>query len=168
VSLGEPKQDVTALTRSFLDTHWPDGEAGDLPPDSGIERPDFIELRTENEAGQARKGVDYTNEYVLVAETSERGHEYADLELFSVNYDAACFIEIATPRSRDRREDLWTAVRRVCEGGRKRSSDPGTPGDWDTLEIRGVPVNDSTFGWWAMECTVGYRADSRTLPMLRS
>jgi len=147
MSIGDPDWDVASATRDMLRNARNAGGSA-FGEATGVDTvPDERVVLSNTEAG---KGIDYTHEYVLVSETGERGFEWADLILESYNADAATFVELATPDSRDRREELWAEV-----------AGSGTPGSWDTLSVESAPVNDDAFNWWAMEVTFIYEASSR-------
>lgn len=148
--------DVAALTRQFIADNW-----GNHPRTTGVAAPDHVELYSEDADGNPRKGVDYTNEYVLVTETGDRGQEYVDGPRDVVDPSASCNLEASTPVSRARREEMWGELLALAEYARKRSE--GTPGNWDTVSIDGAPVDDETFGWWSLEVTWAYSAEARTL-----
>jgi len=143
--------DVGTLTRDFIDTNW-----DSLTDSTGAAKPGNIDLR------QDRKGVDYTNEYVLVSETSTRTEEWVDGPRDVKSGTASAFVEVATPQSRARLDELWSELVVLAEGARKRSATPGTPGDWDTVDTDAVTIPDDAFNWWAMEMEWRYEVQSRT------
>lgn len=158
MTIGDPDWDVAKATRDMLRNARNTGGT-DFGDATGVATvPDSRVVLSNTEAG---KGVDYTQEYVLVSETGERGFEWADLILESYNADAVAFVELATPESRGRREELWEETLEIVKANRKRSAGSGTPGSWDTLSVESAPVNDDAFNWWAMEVTFIYEADSR-------
>jgi len=146
MSIGTPDWDVAGVTRDFTDANW--------PAEGGTE-PENIVLSSEH------KGVDFTEEYVLVSETGERARTYSDLQRNHYDADAVAFIELATPESRDRREEMWDGILEIATQMRKRSA--SLPGNWDTMDVDGAPINDDAFNWWAMEVTFAFNAVSRTL-----
>lgn len=150
--------DVAELTRAFIDTHW-----GTLADSTGPTKPPNIELVTEDSDGNPRKGVDYTEEYILVVETGERTTEYIDGPRDAADLAASCQIEVSTPQSRDRREELLGEMQVLAKGARKRAATPGTPGDWDTADLDATAVDDEVFNWWTVEATWRYRAEARTV-----
>ena len=148
--------DVAALTRDLIDTNW-----GTLPDSANPPEPAHIELLSENNDGRPRKGVDYTEEYILVSETSTRSQEYIDGPMDVVDLSASAFVEVSTPESRQRREELWQELLTISEYARKRSE--GTPGDWDTVIVDGATIDDEIFNWWTYEMEWSYSAEARTL-----
>jgi len=156
MTVSDLEWDVADLTRRLIDTNW-----GNLPESAGVEKPAHVELWSEDNDGNARKGVDYTEEYVLVSETSERSQEYIDGPREAVDLSATAFVEVATPRGRSRREQLWSELLVLAEYARKRSE--GTPGNWDTVDVSGATINDQAFNWWAFELSWDYSAEARTL-----
>jgi hypothetical protein len=156
MTVSDVEWDVASLTRSFIDSNW-----GSLPESAGPEKPQHIELWSEDADGNPRKGVDYTEEYVLVSETSQREQTYADGPRDVVDLSAVAFTEVATPRSRTRREELWSELLLLAEHARKRRA--GTPGGWDTVDVSGATINDQIFNWWAFELQWDYEAEGRTL-----
>lgn len=148
--------DVAKLTRDFLDNNW-----GTAPSSTNASKPANIELLSEDQAGNARKGVDYTEEYILVVETGDRQREYADGPRDVVDLGATCNMEVSTPQSRSRREALWDELLALVEYARKRSE--GTPGDWDTVSMTAAPVDDEVFNWWTLEMEWQYEAEARTI-----
>lgn len=148
--------DVAELTRSFIETNW-----GSHPRTTGVAQPANIELLTEDSDGNARKGVDYTEEYVLLVETGTRDYEYVDGPRDVVDPGATCQFEASTPQGRSRREELWGELLALMEYARKRSE--GTPGNWDTVDLNAATVDDEVFNWWSLEGEVLYSAEARTL-----
>jgi hypothetical protein len=148
--------DVAGLTRDLIDAEW-----GTRPDSQGPAKPAHIELLSEDADGNPRKGVDYTEEYVLVSETSTRGQTYIDGPRDVVDLDAAAFVEASTPAGRERREELWLELLTISEYARKR--DAGTPGGWDTVVVDGATIDDEIFNWWTYEMEWAYRAEARTL-----
>lgn len=144
--------DVASLTRDYIDTNW-----DTLADSTGAAKPANIDLR------QDKKGVDYTNEYILVSETSTRNEEYIDGPRDVKDASASAFVEIATPQGRDRLHEMWQEMVVLSEGARKRSGTPGTPGDWDTVVTDGVTLPDDMFNWWAMEMEWRYEVNARTI-----
>ena len=148
--------DVADLTRQFLVEKW-----GSVPGSTGAAEPANIELLTENASGQARKGVDYTQEYILLSETGRRDREFVDGPREVVDVVATCQFEASTPESRERREAIWQELLALVSYARKRSA--GTPGNWDTVDLRAATVDDEVFGWWALEGEWEYSAEARTV-----
>ena len=107
--------DVASLTRDLIDSNW-----GSLAESSGPAKPANIELLSEDNDGEPRKGVDYTEEYVLVSETSNRGQEYIDGPRDVVDLSAVAYVEVSTPQSRSRREEMWSEMLVLAEYARKR------------------------------------------------
>jgi len=148
--------DVAALTRDFVDQEW-----GQAPASTAAAKPAHVELLSEDEDGQPRKGVDYTEEYVLVAETGSRERPYSDGPREVVDPSASCQMEVSTPEGRSRREELWSELVALAEYARKRSE--GTPGGWDTVTMNAATVDDEVFGWWTLEIEWQYSAEGRTI-----
>jgi len=148
--------DVAELTRTLIDDNW-----GTLTDSADPPKPAHIELYSEDENGNPRKGVDYTEEYILVSETSNREETYIDGPREAVDLSGVAFVEVATPQSRDRREELWSELLVLAEHARKRRE--GTPGGWDTVDVSGATINDQVFNWWAFELSWDYEAEARTL-----
>lgn len=148
--------DVAALTRDLIDNQW-----GALPDSQNPTKPANIELLSEDADGNPRKGVDYTEEYILVSETSTRGQTYIDGPRDVVDLDASAFVEVSTPQGRSRREELWSELLVISTYARKRSA--GTPGGWDTVVVDGATIDDEIFNWWTYELEWSYRAEARTL-----
>lgn len=146
MGIGTPDWDVAGVSRDYIDNNW---------PTEGGTKPANIVLSSEH------KGVDYTEEYILVSETGERARTYSDLQRNHYDADSVAFIELATPESRDRREEMWDGILEVATQMRKRSA--SLPGNWDTMDVDGAPINDDAFNWWAMEVTFAFNAVSRTL-----
>lgn len=144
MGIGTPEWDVAGLTRDYIDANWP-AVGGDKPAE--------VILTTST------KGVDFTKEYILVSETGERTRPYSDLQRDHYDAGAVAFIELATPESRDRREEMWDGILEIATQMRKRSA--SLPGSWDTVDVDGAPVTDQTFNWWAMEVTFVFDATSR-------
>lgn len=150
--------DVASEVRDYIDSNW-----GALAGSAGPSKPAHIELRTEDEDGNPRKGVDYTQEYILVVETGDRDQEYVDGPRDVVDLQASCQMEVSTPQSRARREALFTEMLVLQEGARKKAATPGTPGGWDTATLDTTTVDDEVFNWWTFEGTWTFRAEARTL-----
>lgn len=148
--------DVAALTRDFIDDNW-----GSTPSSTGAEKPTHVELLTEDEDGNPRKGVDYTQEYILVAETGSREQPYIDGPRDVVDPSASCNLEASTPDGRARREEIWNELLALAEYARKRRE--GTPGGWDTVDMNAATVDDEVFNWWTLEIEWQYRAEARTI-----
>lgn len=148
--------DVAELTRQFIADNW-----GNHPRATGAAKPAHIELLTEDEDGNARKGVDYTEEYVLLVETGTRDYEYVDGPRDVVDPGATCQFEASTPEGRARREEIWNELLALAEYARKRAE--GTPGNWDTVDLNAATVDDEVFNWWTLEGEWQYSAEARTL-----
>lgn len=148
--------DVAGLTRDLIDAEW-----GNQPDSTNPTKPENIELLSEDADGNPRKGVDYTEEYILVSETSSRGRTYIDGPMDVVDLDAVAFVEVSTPQGRSRREELWSELLVLAEYARKRRE--GTPGGWDTVVVDGATIDDEIFNWWTYEMEWSYRAEARTL-----
>jgi len=148
--------DVAELTRTLIADNW-----GSLPESSGPSEPAHIELLSEDSDGNPRKGVDYTEEYILVSETSSRGQEYIDGPRDVVDLSGVAFVEVSTPQSRTRREELWSEMLVLAEYARKRRA--GTPGNWDTVDFTAATIDDEVFNWWTFEAQWEYSAEARTL-----
>jgi len=148
--------DVADLTREFIDTNW-----GAAPASTGAAKPANIELLSEDADGNARKGVDYTEEYILVVETGSRERPYSDGPRDVVDPAASCQFEASTPDSRARREELWNELLALVEYARKRAE--GTPGNWDTVDLNAATIDDEAFGWWTLEGEWQYQAEGRTI-----
>lgn len=136
--------DVAALTRDLIDDEW---------DSTNTEKPQFIELVTENDDGATRKRVRRHNEYILFAEQGERTYEYPDLGWNSRSLEAECYAELSTATSRQRRSELLTEVERIAVAHRKRDD---TPGGWDVMQIGFTLVDDENFGWWSAQVTFSY------------
>jgi hypothetical protein len=147
---------VARLTRDFVADNW-DAH----PRATGASEPANIELKTEDAQGQARKGVDYTEEYVLVLETGSREQEYVDGPLDVVDPAASCLMEVSTPESRARREELYRELLGLARYARKRRA--GAPGGWDTVTLTTATVDDEVFGWWTLEMEWQFEAEARTI-----
>lgn len=148
--------DVAGITRDLIDNQW-----GQLPASAGPTKPAHIELFSEDSSGNARTGVDYTEEYILVSETGDRTREYSDGPRDVVDLGASAHLEASTPQGRTRREAIWAELLVIAEYARKRSQ--GTPGDWDTVDVTAAPVDDQVFNWWSLEMTWNYSATGRVL-----
>lgn len=148
--------DVADLTRQFIDDNW-----GQAPQSTGAAKPAHIELLTEDEDGNPRKGVDYTEEYILIAETGSRERPYVDGPRDVVDPSASCNFEASTPQGRARREEIWSELLALVEYARKRSE--GTPGNWDTVDLNAATVDDEVFNWWTLEGEWQYQAEARTI-----
>ncbi|AGM11209.1 hypothetical protein M197_gp44 [Haloarcula hispanica tailed virus 2] len=156
MTVSDVEWDVASETRDLIDNNW-----GTLPESAGPTKPAHIELWSEDEDGNPRKGVDYTEEYILVSETSNREQTYIDGPRDAVDLSAVAFVEVATPQSRSRREELWSELLVIAEYARKKNE--GTPGGWDTVDVSGATINDQIFNWWAFELSWDYSAEARTL-----
>lgn len=156
MTVSDVNWDVAELTRTLIDDNW-----GSLPESDSPDKPAHIELWSEDQEGRPRKGVDYTEEYILVSETSNREETYIDGPREAVDLSAVAFVEVATPESRTRREELWAELLVLAKHARKRRE--GTPGGWDTVDVSGATINDQVFNWWAFELSWDYRAEARTL-----
>lgn len=99
-------------------------------------------------------------DYVEVSETSPIGIEYADLFQSSQDLDATIFAEIKAS-DEDRRDELFSEVRRIVEANGSR---PDTPGDFDRMVFADITsLDDSTFGAYVYEVTIGFEARSRSV-----
>jgi len=139
--------DVAKLTRDLIDDNW-DSANGD--------KPEYIELRTEDSEGNTRKKVRRHNEYILFAEQQERGMEYSDIFWNTRNLNTACYVEISTAKSRARREEILAEVERIAVSSRTPNESIGTPGGWDRLQIEATVIDDENFGWWVAEVTFSF------------
>lgn len=148
--------DVAQQTRDYIDANW-----GGVPGSENPDRPHHIELYTEDESGNARRGVDYTREYILVMESGERNRPYVDGPRDVVDADATVRMEASTPNGRARREEMWRELMALAEHARKRSA--GTPGNWDTVTMDSTTVDDEVFNWWTVEVEWLYEAEARTI-----
>lgn len=153
--MADPDMDVARLVRDLIDAEW-------LP---GLEKPETIRLRTEDETGTPSKGVSAsTGEYILVSETQERNEEWTAGRNV-LNFDNACFVEFATTGGRARREEVHHELKRIARRNRDRreaASHGGDLGDWDTLDVTTTVPDDETFGFWTLEMTWRFSADLRT------
>lgn len=136
--------DVANMTRDLIDSEW---------REDVVNKPEKVELYTEDEEGDTRKKVRRDNEYVHVAEVQNREIEYTDLFQNTENLSAACFVEFSTPVSRQRRELMFHEIKNIATEHRKR---PDTPGNWDTLEVNAEIYDDENFGWWMGRFTFSY------------
>mgnify|MGYP006280344523 CR=1 FL=1 len=148
--------DVALLTVEFLRDNW-----NSHPRATGAAQPANIELLTEDEDGNPRKGVDYTEEYILVNETGSREQPYIDGPREAVDPSASCNFEASTPQGRARREEIWTELLALAEYARKRSE--GTPGNWDTVDLNAATVDDEVFNWWSIEGEFQFSAEASTI-----
>lgn len=146
MGIGTPDWDVAKVSRDYISNNW---------PSVGGTKPENIVLASNH------KGVDFTQEYILVSETGERGRTYSDLQRNHYDADSVAFIEVATPESRSRREEMWDGMLQIGKEMRKRSA--SLPGNWDTMDVDGAPINDDAYNWWAMEITFAFNARSRKL-----
>lgn len=153
--MADPDRDVARLTRDLIDAEW-------LP---GLVKPDTIRLRTEDEMGEATKGVSASvGEYILVSETQERSDEWT-AGRNCLNFDDACFLEFATNDSRDRREEVFRELMRIARRNRDRreaASHGDNLGEWDSLDVTTTIPDEGTFGFWVIEQTWSFSADLRT------
>lgn len=147
MSVSSVDWDVAKLTKNHIDTNWNKENAA---------KPQYIELRTEDDKGQTRKRVRRNNEYILFAEESERGMEYSDIFWNTRDLTAACFAEVSTAESRERREEMVAEIERIAVESRTGNSSIGTPGGWDNLQIQVTTIDDENFGWWVAEITFNY------------
>lgn len=147
----DPDWDGATLIRDMIRTEFTSHTGCADVPDERI-------VLKNTESG---KGVDYTQEYILVQETGERGFEYRYLDMSGYDANVTVQVEMATPESRDRREAMWAELVEIAKNNRKRSE--GTPGDWDTLTLDGAPFDDEAFNWWAMECVFLFDANARPI-----
>jgi len=148
--------DVAQEVVDYLRANW-----GTAPQSTGAAQPEHIELLTENTDGNARKGVDYTEEYILVNETGSREYPYVDGPREVVDPAASCNFEASTPQSRARREELWSELLALAEYARQRAE--GTPGNWDTMDLNAATVDDEVYGWWSIEGEFQFSAEGRTV-----
>jgi len=154
----DPDWDVATVTRDLLRDPLQNGTStfGDRTGVTNI--PDDHVLLGHTEAS---KGIDYTEEYILIREVGERGVTWRYVDMSGYDADAFAIVEAATPESRGRREEIWTEIFEVASTYRKRRS--GLPGAWGTLAFDGAPFNDEAFRWWAME--VGFAYSKRAIPL---
>lgn len=138
--------DVAVLTRDLIDNQWGKGS-------SDPDKPERIELVTEDEQGNARKRVRRQNEYIHVAEEQERGNEYTDFQRNTRNLAGYCYVEFSTPKSRARREEIYAELDRIAVAHRKR---PDTPGGWDEMTFGAQITDDENFGWWVGQLNFEY------------
>lgn len=136
--------DVASLARGLVDNNWDANNA---------DKPQYIELRTEDGSGDARKKVRRHNEYILFAEQQERGMEYSDVFWNTRTLTASCVAEISTADTRQRREEMLAEVERIAVDARTENESIGTPGGWDNLKIEVSVIDDENFGWWVAEVT---------------
>ena len=141
------ERDVTRLTKNLIDEHWDSANA---------DKPQYIELRTEDDDGRTRKKVRRHNEYILFAEESPRTMEYSDIFWNTRDLTASCYAEISTAESRQRREEIFQEVERIALEARTPHESIGTPGGWDNLQIEATFTDDENFGWWVAEVTFNY------------
>lgn len=144
-------RDIAKLTRDLIKDNWDSGEAPE---------PAHIELVTEDNSGTTRKRIRRHNEYILVAEESERGMEYSDLFWNTRDFTQACYVEFSTAESRERREEIFNEIERIAVEHR---TNPETPGNWDMLEISATIIDDENFGWWMGEFSFQYKAVKRVI-----
>jgi len=147
MSVSSVDWDVARLTEELIDENWDSGNA---------DKPQYLELRTEDSEGNTRKRVRRHNEYILVAEESERSMEYSDIFWNTRDLSASCYAEISTADSRERREELLAEVERIAVNARTPGESIGTPGGWDRLRINVQVFDDENFGWWVAELTFNY------------
>lgn len=141
----EPDIDVTRLMFETVNTEWSDVVS--KPP---------IRLRSERKTNTPGE-----TEYLHFSEVQERNEEWADGPRNTLNFGAACFAEYATNQSRDRREEVYREVVRICRANRDRLE--GLSGAWDTLDYSAsVPNDDEIFGAFPLEFTFTFSAKSRT------
>lgn len=136
--------DVASLTRDLIDEKW---------DDDSVRKPEYVELVTEDDRGNARKRLRRSNEYILVAEEQERGLEYSDIFRSTRDLSASCYVELSTSDSRSRREEIFSEIERIGVENRKR---PETPGGWDDITMSAQVVDDENFGWWMANITFNY------------
>lgn len=99
-------------------------------------------------------------DYVEFSKTSPIGITYADLPMSSQDIDETVFVELKS-NTEDRRDELWAEFRRIIESNRKR---PDTPGNFDRVVFADItPLDDSTFGAYVYEITLGFEARSRSV-----
>lgn len=145
--------DVADITKDLIDNNWDTNNA---------DKPQYIELRTEDSDGDTRKTVRRHNEYILFAEEGERGTEYSDIFWNTRDLTAGCYAELSTAESRARRNELFGEVERITVDSRTRNSTIGTPGGWDVLQMNANFIDDENYGWWVAEIHFMYtkRKDS--------
>lgn len=153
--MSEVDWDVASLTEDMIDNNWDS-------PNNGIDKPDRIELLTEDDSGHARQRVRRNSkEYVLCYEPGERNLEFADIFWESKDKSAMVAIEASTQKGRVRRKEIFGEIKRIINAHRTRSEDTPTPGNWDTLAIQTANTFDDTnFGWHVVEITVEYSRHS--------
>lgn len=139
--------DVAKVTKDLIEDEW---------DYANTDKPQYIELRTEDSEGNTRKKVRRHNEYILFAEQGERGMEYSDIFWETRNLNTSCYAEISTSKSRERREELIAEVERIAVNARTPNEDIGTPGGWDRLNLEVMVTDDENFGWWVAEVTFSY------------
>ena len=155
----DPETDTAEIMRRLLSEEWNEDE---------VDKPDIFRLKTEDEDGTPKKNVDpQANEYLLFSEVDERNEDYGDPGRHTVNFDYSCFAEFATIHGRDRREEVYKEVRRICRknNSRRRAEDVlGEPlGAWDTLNHNATVPDEDLFDFWVIEWTFGFSAVSRTV-----
>lgn len=154
MSVSSVEWDVASLTKDLIEDNW---------DSSNAEKPQYVELRTEDEEGNARKKIRRHNEYMLFAEQQERGMEYSDLFWDTRTLNATCFAEVSTAHSRQRREELIAEIERIAVASRTRNESIGTPGNWDNLRMEVTVIDDENFGWWLAEITFNYEKKKESL-----
>jgi len=149
-----PDWDVATIIRDLMQN-----DPNDFGDVTGV--PTIPDDRVVLANTEATKGVDWTQEYVLIRETGERGKAWRYLNLSAYDADAFVTLETATPASRPRREEIWSEIEQIGTDNRKRRD--GLPGNWGWLEVDGVPIDDEAFNFWAME--VGFAFHKRAEPV---
>lgn len=144
MSVASVDWDVAKLSKNLIDNNWDTNNAS---------KPQYIELRTEDDDGNTRKRVRRHNEYILCAEEQERTMEYSDIFWNTRTLTASCFLELTTAKSRQRREDMLAEVERIAVAARTRNESIGTPGGWDNIQMEVMVTDDENFGWWVAEVT---------------
>lgn len=147
MSVASVEWDVAKLTKGLIEDNWDTTNA---------DKPQYIELRTEDDSGTTRKRVRRHNEYILFAEQQERGMEYSDIFWNTRTLTTACYAEISTAESRERREEILAEVERIAVEARTRNESIGTPGGWDNIKMEVTVTDDENFGWWVAEVTFNY------------
>lgn len=155
----DPETDTAQIMLDLLSEEW-DEEA--------VDRPDTFRLRTEDEDGNPKKNVSpQADEYLLFSETDERSENYGDPGRNTIDYDYACFAEFATVHGRDRREEVFREVRRICRENNNRYQAEqvlgNDLGEWDTLDYNATVPDEDLFDFWVIEWTFTFSASSRTV-----
>lgn len=155
----DPETDVATVVLDLLKAEW---------DEENVDPPDTFRLRTEDEQGRPKKNVDpQTDEYLLFSEVDERNEDYGDPGRNTVDFDYACFAEFATIHGRDRREEVYREVRRICRKNNSRYQAEQVLGNdlggWDTLNYNATVPDEDLFDFWVIEWTFSFSADSRTV-----